>query len=58
LQIFDEGNTIRCIAIEFNPAAFNGVSEIDIRLAFDTVKYDGFLDEDDPDLSVLTERQT
>jgi len=38
------------IAIEFNPAAFkHGVSEIDIKMAFDTVKYDGFLDEDDPD---------
>jgi uncharacterized DUF497 family protein len=38
------------VAIEFNPAAFkHGVSEIDIRLAFDTVKYDGFLDENDPD---------
>ena len=38
------------IAIEFNPAAFkHGVSEADIRLVFDTTKYDGFLDEDDPD---------
>jgi hypothetical protein len=38
------------IAIEFNPAAFkHGVSEKDIRMAFDTVKYDGFLGEDDPD---------
>jgi uncharacterized DUF497 family protein len=38
------------LAIMFNPAAFkHGVSEADIRMAFDTVKYDGFLDEDDPD---------
>ncbi|MDR0586986.1 MAG: hypothetical protein LBG26_07085 [Treponema sp.] len=38
------------LAIEFNPAAFkHGVSEADIRLVFDTAKYDGFLDEDDPD---------
>ncbi|MDR2483512.1 MAG: hypothetical protein LBD08_07790 [Treponema sp.] len=38
------------IAIEFNPAAFkHGVSETDIKMAFDTAKYDGFLDEDDPD---------
>ena len=36
--------------IEFNAAAFkHGVSETDIRMAFDTVKYDGFFDEDDPD---------
>jgi uncharacterized DUF497 family protein len=38
------------IAIEFNPAAFkHGVTEADIKLAFDTAKYDGFLDKDDPD---------
>jgi uncharacterized DUF497 family protein len=38
------------IAIEFNPAAFkHGVSETDIQMAFDTAKYDGFLDEDEPD---------
>jgi uncharacterized DUF497 family protein len=38
------------VAIEFNPAAFkHGVSEADIKMAFDTVKYDGFFDEDDPD---------
>ena len=38
------------IAIDFNLAAFkHGVSEADINMAFDTVKYDGFLDEDDPD---------
>jgi uncharacterized DUF497 family protein len=38
------------LAIEFNPAAFkHGVSETDIKMAFDTVKYDGFLDRDDPD---------
>jgi hypothetical protein len=31
------------IAIEFNPAAFkHGVSEVDIRWAFDTAKYDGW----------------
>ena len=36
--------------IEFNPAAFkHGISETDIKMAFDTAKYDGFLDEDDPD---------
>ena len=36
--------------IEFNSAAFkHGVSEKDIKMAFDTVKYDGILDEDDPD---------
>jgi uncharacterized DUF497 family protein len=35
--------------IVFNPAAFkHGVGEADIRMAFDTVKYDAFLDEDDP----------
>ena len=34
------------IAIEFNPAAFkHGVTEADIRWAFDTVKYDGWLNE-------------
>jgi len=38
------------IAIEFNHAAFkHGVSEADIKMAFDTTKYDAFLDEDDPD---------
>jgi len=38
------------IAIEFNPAAFkHGVSETDIKMAFDTAKYDGLLAEDDPD---------
>ena len=38
------------VVIECNPAAFkHGVSEADIRLAFDTAAYDGFLDEDDPD---------
>ena len=37
-------------AIEFNYAAFkHGVSEKDIKMAFDTVKDDGILDEDDPD---------
>jgi len=38
------------IAIDFNPAAFkHGVSETDIKMAFDTAKYDGFIDKDDPD---------
>ena len=38
------------VAIEFNPAAFkHGVSEADIRMAFDTAKYDGLLDENDED---------
>ena len=38
------------IAIDFNSAAFkHGVSETDIKMAFDTAKYDGFLDEDGPD---------
>jgi uncharacterized DUF497 family protein len=38
------------VAIEFNPAAFkHGVSEADIKMAFDSVKYDGSLDRDDPD---------
>ena len=38
------------VTIEFNPAAFkHGKNEADIKMAFDTVKYDGFLDEDDPD---------
>jgi hypothetical protein len=38
------------IAIEFNPAAFkHGLSEADIRMAFDTTKYDGLLDENDED---------
>ena len=38
------------IAIDFNPAAFkHGVSEADIKMAFDTAKYDGLLDENDPD---------
>jgi uncharacterized DUF497 family protein len=38
------------IAIEFNPAAFkHKFSEDDIKMAFDTVKYDGVLDEVDPD---------
>ena len=37
-------------AIDFNPAAFkHGVSEADIKMAFDSAKYDGFVDEDDPD---------
>jgi len=32
--------------IDFNPAAFDhGVNEADIRKAFDTAIYDGFLDE-------------
>jgi len=32
--------------IDFNPAAFeHGASEADIRKAFDTAIYDGFLDE-------------
>jgi len=36
------------IAIEFNPAAFkHGVSEADIRLAFDTAKYDGWFNGDE-----------
>ena len=36
--------------IDFNPAAFkHGVNEADIRMAFDNVKYDGFVDEEDPD---------
>ena len=36
--------------IDFNPTAFkHGVSEIDIKMAFDNAKYDGFVDEDDPD---------
>jgi hypothetical protein len=34
------------LTIDFNPAAFDhGASEADIRKAFDTVVYDGFLDE-------------
>jgi uncharacterized DUF497 family protein len=38
------------VDIEFNPAAFkHGVSEADIKMAFDSVKYDGSLDRDDPD---------
>jgi len=38
------------IAIDFNSAAFkHGASETDIKMAFDTAKYDGFLDEEDPD---------
>jgi uncharacterized DUF497 family protein len=38
------------VAIVFNPAAFkHGVNEADVRMAFDTAKYDGFLDKDDPD---------
>ena len=37
-------------AIDFNPAAFkHGVSETDIKMAFDSIKYDGFVNEDDPD---------
>jgi uncharacterized DUF497 family protein len=37
-------------AIVFNPAAFkHGVNEADIRMVFDTAKYDGFLAGDDPD---------
>ena len=36
--------------IEFNSAAFkHGLNETDIKMAFDTAKYDGFLDHDDPD---------
>ena len=38
------------VAIEFNPAAFkHGVSEADMRMAFDTARYDGLLDENDED---------
>jgi uncharacterized DUF497 family protein len=38
------------ILIEFNPAAFkHAVNETDIKMAFDTVKYDSIIDEDDPD---------
>ncbi|MDR2304724.1 MAG: hypothetical protein LBE10_09075 [Treponema sp.] len=34
----------------FNPAAFkHGVGVAGIRMAFNAAKYDGFLDEDDPD---------
>ena len=37
------------LAIEFNNAAFkHGVSETDIKMAFDNVKYDGFVDDNDP----------
>jgi len=37
-------------AIEFNSAAFkHGVTEADIQMAFDNAKYDGFVDENDPD---------
>jgi len=36
------------IAIEFNPAAFkHGVSEEDIRWAFDTARYDGWFNGDE-----------
>ena len=36
------------IAIEFHPAAFkHGVSEADIRWAFDTARYDGWFNRDD-----------
>ena len=38
------------VTIEFNLAAFkHGRNEADIKMAFDTAKYDGSLDEDDPD---------
>jgi uncharacterized DUF497 family protein len=38
------------VAIEFNPAAFkHGVNEADIRMAFDTARYDAFLEENDED---------
>ena len=38
------------LSIDFNFAAFkHGVSEKDIKMAFDSAKYDGFVDEDDPD---------
>jgi hypothetical protein len=38
------------IVIEFNPAAFkHGVSEADIRWAFDTAKYDGCFNQGEPD---------
>ena len=34
------------IVIEFNPSAFkHGVSEADIRWAFDTAKYDGWFND-------------
>jgi len=34
------------VNIEFNPAAFkHGVTEADIRWAFDTARYDGMIDE-------------
>jgi len=36
--------------IEFSPTAFkHGLNETDIKMAFDTAKYDGSLDEKDPD---------
>jgi len=36
--------------IEFNKAAFeHGVSEADIKMAFDNVEYDAILEEDDHD---------
>jgi len=36
--------------IEFNPDAFkHGITEADIRRAFDTAVYDGLLDEADDD---------
>ena len=38
------------LIIDFNPSAFDhGVSEADIRRAFDTAIYDGFLDEPSDD---------
>jgi uncharacterized DUF497 family protein len=38
------------LVMDFSSAAFkHGVSETDIKMAFDNAKYDGFVDEDDPD---------
>jgi hypothetical protein len=42
------------ITIEFNQAAFtHGLTQDDIRFAFDTARYDGSIDEDESDNKYL-----
>ena len=42
------------VLIKFSRSAFkHGVTETDIRMVFDTAKYDGFLDEDDAEAKYL-----
>ena len=42
------------VVIEFNQAAFtHNITEVDIRFAFDTARYDGSIDEEESDNKYL-----